>query len=318
MSATLTQPLLSSFARDVAHGLSQSGQKQIPSRYLYDDLGSALFEAITLVPEYGLTRADERLLQQHAPQIAAAAGSIATVCELGSGTGRKTRYLLEALRHKGITYRPIDVSRAALSVCERELADLAEIRPICADWFDGLQENSRTRPEGPMLLLFLGSTIGNLERHSIPEFLAQLRTFLRPGDLFLLGADLVKDVDLMLPAYDDPTGVTAAFNLNVLGRINRELDANFDLRTFAHEARWNSHERRIEMHLLSGRTQTVRVGALDMSFEFVAGETIWTESSHKFVQPELDGYARSAGFSIVQHWTDSVWPFTESLWRVDR
>jgi L-histidine N-alpha-methyltransferase len=167
-----------------------------------------------------------------------------------------------------------------------------------------------------MLLLFLGSSIGNLNRLEIPDFLRELRVRLRPSDYLLLGADLVKDRDTMLAAYDDPTGVTAAFNLNVLGRINRELGADFDLRSFGHEVRWNEAERCIEMHLVSFRNQTVAINGLDTHVSFSAGETIWTESSHKFTEDELDGFAESTGFEPVASWNDREWPFAEALWRV--
>lgn len=315
---TTVSSVQSVFANDVSLGLSQVHSKWIPSRYFYDDLGSALFEAITLLPEYGLTRADERLLQRHSPAIAAAVGLCATVCELGSGSGKKTRSVLQALGEGGapLVYSPIDVSAAALAVCERELNDLAQVRPVCADWIEGLQQVSRSRSERPLLLLFLGSSIGNLERNAIPDFLKQLSSTLRSGDYFLLGADLVKDVDVMLSAYDDPMGVTAAFNLNVLARINRELDADFDLRSFAHEVRWDATNRRIEMHLLSGRDQSVFMAALDREFTFSAGETIWTESSHKFLETELVQFAHETGFTPVHTWVDREWPFAESLWRV--
>ncbi|MDQ2840276.1 MAG: L-histidine N(alpha)-methyltransferase [Acidobacteriota bacterium] len=316
MSA-LHKPVLSKFAQDVAEGLS-ARQKQIPSEYFYDDLGSSLFEAITLLPEYGLTRADERILQTHSGNLASMLGSVSTVCELGSGSGKKTRYILQELRERkgNVVYTPIDVSSAALAVCQSQLADLADVRPICADWIEGLRRKSSARDEGPLLLLFLGSSIGNLQRGSIPPFLADIKATLRPGDFVLLGADLVKDIDTMLTAYDDPTGVTAAFNLNVLDRVNRELGGQFELRAFAHEVRWNSRERRIEMHLLSGRNQTVPVEALEQAFRFDAGETIWTESSHKFSNAELLGFARTAGFTPIEMWTDSEWPFTEFLWKV--
>ncbi len=318
MSA-VSKPALSGLAQDVLSGLSRAGQKQISSQYLYDDLGSALFEAITFLPEYGLTRADERLLQRYASPLACVAGQVTTIFELGSGSGRKTRYILEALkeRYGSLLYSPIDVSPAALEDCEKETCDLAEVRPVCADWMEGLGKLSHARPGGPVLLLFLGSSIGNLERACIPDFLKRVRAKLKPNDLLLLGADLIKEVETMLAAYDDPTGVTAAFNLNVLGRINRELDADFDLRAFAHEVRWNAKERRIEMHLLSGRNQTVFIGALDRSFDFEAGETIWTESSHKFSKTELLAFASSAGFAPVEMWVDSEWPFAEALWRVE-
>lgn len=312
------QPRLSAFALDVAEGLSSPDQKRIPSRYFYDDLGSSLFEAITQVPEYGLTRADERLLGRHAASIAREASPLALVAELGSGSGRKTRRVLEALlrANETLVYSPVDVSCAALKQCEQELADLCPVQSISMDWLEGLAEIARRRRfGGAMLLLFLGSSIGNLEREDIVDFLRHVRAHLRSGDFFLLGADLVKDAQELLAAYDDPTGVTSAFNLNILGRINRELDADFDLRSFAHEVRWNAKSRRIEMHLLSCRNQSVFIRAVNTRFYFRVGETIWTESSHKFTEPELANYAAASGFETVASWVDHEWAFAETLWR---
>jgi L-histidine Nalpha-methyltransferase len=316
MSASV-QYQLSQFALDVAGGLS-APQKKIAPQYFYDDLGSALFEAITLLPEYGLTRADERLLHIHAADIAREVGWIGTVAELGSGTGKKTRRVLEALSAENgfSVYRPIDVSSAALSACSRALAGIGDVEPVRADWLDGLTSIARHRhPREPLLLLFLGSSVGNLDRECMVDFLKQLRSHLLVGDFLLLGADLVKDVDLMLAAYDDPTGVTAAFNLNLLARINRELDAGFDLRAFRHQVRWEAEARRIEMHLLSACDQTVYVGVLETAFPFQAGETIWTESSHKFTVNELNAYAQASRFVPMQTWVDKEWPFAETLWR---
>jgi dimethylhistidine N-methyltransferase len=318
MSASVV-PQLSQFASDVANGLLSSEQKKISPRYFYDDLGSSLFEAITLLPEYGLTRADERLLREYSGEIAAKIGPATLVAELGSGNGKKTRHILQALS-QGIEghliYRPIDLSPAALDACGESLEHLVRIKPVCADWMEGLSEVSKCRSSGgSMLLLFLGSSIGNLDREAIVAFLRNLNDKLRPGDSFLLGADLVKDPDTMLAAYDDPTGVTAAFNLNLLGRMNRELGADFDLRAFVHEARWNDEERRIEMHLRSCCDQVVYIGALDITVHFRAGETIWTESSHKFTGAELDRYALLSGFQPVSMWIDEKWPFAEALWQ---
>lgn len=316
--STAAKPQLSSFARDVATGFSDPAQKYISARYFYDDLGSALFEAITLLPEYGLTRADERLLRLHSNEIAAIAGAPPLVAELGSGSGKKTRNVLSSVskRAASLKYLPIDVSPGALAYCSKELCDVAEIELVCADWMDGLGQIARTRSgDGRLLLLFLGSSIGNLDRNCIPGFLRRIRTHLAPGDFFLLGADLMKDIDVMVAAYDDPTGVTAAFNLNILSRINRELDGDLDLRAFVHEVRWNDDARRIEMHLLSGCPQSAYFGVLDAAFHFRAGETIWTESSHKFTVCELDDYARASGFTPVKAWVDPEWPFVEALWR---
>src|SRR3954452_10672325 len=306
--------LVDQFALDVAEGLALDGQKKLSPRYFYDDLGSSLFEAITLLPEYGLTRADERLLKLHSGDIADLVAGVITVSELGSGSGKKTSHIVRSLQSKGqaVTYRPIDVSSLALASCEKELGGFCPVAPVCADWLGGLDEISRQRNgHEPMLLLFLGSSIGNLDRSDIPEFLSELRVHLRPNDYLLLGADLVKDRDIMMAAYDDPTGVTAAFNLNVLGRINRELGADFDLRSFGHEVRWNEAERRIEMHLVSFRNQTVSINALDARIAFTAGETIWTESSHKFTEAELEEFAKASGFVPVASWNDSEWPFLE-------
>ena len=317
--AASVQPRLSAFALEVLDGLT-ARQKKLSPRFFYDDLGSALFEAITLLPEYGLTRADERLLRTHGPDIARYTGRVGTVAELGSGSGKKTRHILEALvrRNPLLRYRAIDVSEAALAVCERQLEAVCEISPVCDDWMQGLSKIARQRSDNdPLVLLFLGSSIGNLDRNSVPQFLEELRSHLLPGDFFLLGADLVKDVRRMLAAYDDPTGVTGAFNLNLLARINRELDADFDLRSFAHEVRWHDADRRIEMHLLCCRKQSVYIGALETTIHFEAGETIWTESSHKFTCGELDEYARSTGFQAVAAWVDQEWPFAETLWRAE-
>ena len=310
---------LTQFAADVAEGLASPGQKKLSPRYFYDDLGSSLFEAITLLPEYGLTRADERLLRSYSGEIASLTGGLSTVAELGSGTGKKTKYLLKALTDTGseLIYRPIDVSQAALGACELELRAVSEIQPICGDWLEGMREIARTRAgDRPLLLLFLGSSVGNLERGELVSFFESIKQHLRAGDFLLLGADLVKDPEMMLAAYDDPTGVTGAFNLNVLGRMNRELDGEFDLRSFAHEVRWNADDRRIEMHLLACRDQSVYVGALETSFDFRAGETIWTESSHKFSECDLDDLAHKSGFATVATWIDRDWPFAETLWQV--
>jgi L-histidine N-alpha-methyltransferase len=315
MSVVLA-PRLSQFALDVAEGLSQP-QKRLSPSYLYDDLGSALFEAITLLPEYGLTRADERLLAAIGSELGRDVGRLSLVAELGSGSGKKTRHILNAVskQHGRVPYFPIDVSASALDACRRELSDLAEVRPLCQTWLEGLTRLTRERPSAdPMLLLFLGSSIGNIDRAEIPTFLQSLRAHLREGDLFLLGADLVKPIDRMIVAYDDPTGVTAAFNRNVLGRMNRELDARFDLSLFEHEARWMPEECRIEMHLVSRRRHSVYIGALETSFNFREGETIWTESSHKFTLAELNQLANSSGFQPADTWTDEEWSFAEALW----
>jgi dimethylhistidine N-methyltransferase len=304
--------LLREFAADVRSGLGKP-QKELHSKYLYDELGSALFEAITHVPEYGLTRADERLLEAHAAEIARSIPQPASVIELGSGTGQKTRHVLREM--SGARYFPIDVSSDALARCEHELADVAEVYALQQFYLDGMASAlAHRRSAETLLVLFLGSTIGNFERPCALEFLRDLRRFLDPGDALLLGADLVKAPGRMLLAYDDPAGVTAAFNLNLLGRINRELGGHFELRRFEHQALWNERERRIEMHLRSRVAQSVFIETADLVVSFRAGETIWTESSHKFQPAEMFDMAERTGFRVQTQWVDREWPFVESLW----
>jgi dimethylhistidine N-methyltransferase len=303
------------FASDVRTGLGKP-QKELHSKYLYDELGSSLFESITHLPEYGLTRADERLLRRHSRDIARLLPSPLAVIELGSGVGQKTRHLLEAIGNP-LRYYPIDVSADALARCERDLSDLADVHPLVQSYLDGMTRATAERQNGEsFLVMFLGSTIGNFERKCALEFLRDLRRTMLPGDLLLIGADLVKDRDRMLIAYDDPTGVTGAFNLNLLGRINRELGGDFQLRHFEHQARWNEAQRRIEMHLRSRLHQTAFIADADLTVTFRADETIWTESSHKFQLLELDEMAEQTGFQVEDQWIDGEWPFAENLWAV--
>jgi L-histidine Nalpha-methyltransferase len=305
------------FADDVRRGLGDARQKLLPPTYLYDEIGSALFDAITLLPEYGLTRADEALLRRHATEIAWLSGRNTFVVELGSGSGAKTRTLLQALGPSSMPYYPIDVSGAALDRCVSELDRYAEVRPVQASYIDGLRRVVRERARGTrMLLLFLGSTIGNFDRAGSASFLKQVRAVLSSGDKLLIGADLVKPADQLIPAYDDPLGVTAAFNLNLLARMNRELGANFDLHGFRHEVRWAEAEQRIEMHLRSEYLHTVQIPAAQIEVQFLSGETIWTESSHKFTTEGLEAMAAAAGFQPEACWVNSDWPFAECLWAV--
>jgi L-histidine N-alpha-methyltransferase len=305
------------FAADVRAGLSRSGQKELPSKYLYDDVGSALFEVISHLPEYGLTRADERLLRRHACEIVEHLDAPVAVVELGSGSGKKTRWILEALSRRQRTfYYPVEISRSALAMCERELSDIDAISIVGfeREYLDGLLEvAARRQCDQQLLVLFLGSTIGNFDRPAGVKFLAEVRRILEPGDSLLLGTDLEKPSAQLLQAYDDELGVTAAFNLNLLARINRELNADFDLRQFAHVARINREARSVEMHLQSTRRQTVRIPAADLRVEFLEGETIWTESSHKYSAAEVLQMAREAGFCCQAQWIDEQWPFAENL-----
>ena len=307
--------VVSSFAEDVMDGLAQSGQKQLLSKYLYDDLGSALFEAITKLPEYGLTRAEERILRRHSGDIAEHLTAHGMVVELGSGSGKKTRQILEALaHHKSMTYCPIEISPAALVSCERELDDLAHVSILGfeTEYLDGLsQAVARRKPGDAVVVLFLGSSIGNFDRGPAEEFLRKIRQTIQPGDSLLLGTDLEKPLGQLIPAYDDSLGVTEAFNRNLLARINRELGGDFDLSRFEHVALYNAQARRIEMHLRSLENQTVTIEGV--AFSFLCDETIWTESCHKYGKNEPVEMARRTGFECVAQWVDAEWPFAENL-----
>jgi len=307
--------VVSSFAEDVLDGLAQSGQKQLLSKYLYDDLGSALFEAITKLPEYGLTRAEERILRRHSGDIAEHLTAHGMVVELGSGSGKKTRQILEALaHHKSMTYCPIEISPAALVSCERELDDLVHVSILGfeTEYLDGLsQAVARRKPGDAVVVLFLGSSIGNFDRGPAEEFLRKIRQTIQPGDSLLLGTDLEKPLAQLIPAYDDSLGVTEAFNRNLLARINRELAGDFDLSRFEHVALYNAQARRVEMHLRSLENQTVTID--DVAFSFLCDETIWTESCHKYGKNEPLEMARRTGFECVAQWVDAEWPFAENL-----
>jgi len=335
------------FASEVRAGLCRPGQKTLPSKYLYDALGSKLFEAISLLPEYGLTRADERILRRYSREIVRHIPKPAMVSELGSGSGRKTRWILTALspetardltagkqpgvvvetlhprvprsarcEREPLSYYPIEISRTALESCESELRDIEHISVVGVEreYLDGLREVAALRPEGThLLVLFLGSTIGNFYSGADASFLRQVRRSLLPDDSLLLGTDLMKPLDQMLQAYDDPLGITAAFNLNLLTRINRELEGDFDLRQFEHAATFNEATGGIEMHIRSKREQVVRFRREDVSVEFGKGETIWTESCHKYTHESIRELAASSGFRVEAQWTDEEWPFAETL-----
>lgn len=307
-----------SFADAVRDGLMRP-QRMLPSRYLYDDIGSALFDVIALLPEYGLTRADERVLVRHAAAILSRLPRRLIVAELGSGSARKTRPLLEAQigRSAPLVYVPIDISAFALDKCRREMTSLRGLSVVVLErsYLQGLEEVACHRPaDETLLVLFLGSTLGNFERPAADMFLSDIRRTLRPGDALLVGTDLDKAKSSLLLAYDDPLGVTAAFNRNILARINRELCADFVLAQFEHHIRYDSADRRIEMHLRADRRQTVHIEAIDFTCSFEAGQTIWTESCHKFTLEELSTMAHRNGFYCAGLWVDAEWPFAENLW----
>jgi L-histidine Nalpha-methyltransferase len=239
------------------------------------------------------------------------------VAELGSGSGKKTRWILEALsRRQRTTYCPIEISPTALARCENELGQIERVSIVGYErpYLDGLLAAAASRRDDERLLvLFLGSTIGNFDRDAGERFLAEVRRILYPGDALLLGTDLEKPLRQLVAAYDDSIGVTAAFNLNLLARINRELDADFDLAAFRHEARYNSGEQRIEMHLRSLLDQTVTIARAGCTVSFAKDESIWTESSHKYRGEDIQPMAQRAGFRCDAQWIDSEWPFAENL-----
>jgi dimethylhistidine N-methyltransferase len=313
--AITAQPDLE-FAADVRAGLTKP-QKELLSKYLYDDVGSALFEVISVLPEYGLTRADERVLRRNAYDIVELLPLPLMVAELGSGSGKKTRWLLKALaRRQHTAYCPIEISPTALAMCKRELGDIDCISIVGfeREYLDGLAEVAeRRKHEQHLLVLFLGSTIGNFDRPAGAQFLKSIREILLPGDALLLGTDLLKPIPQLLEAYADPLGVTAAFNKNLLVRINRELAADFALDQFEHVARFNARARSVEMHLMSRRAQTVSIPGAGFSVRFSEGETIWTESSHKYSKDEIWQMAADVGFGCEAQWIDQEWPFAESL-----
>jgi len=310
--------LSNQFAADVCAGLGNASQKQLPSKYLYDSVGSALFEAICALPEYGLTRTEERILRQHARDIVSELPRPVVVAELGSGTGRKTRLVLEALAHSQSTwYHPIEISPTALALCRRELRDISSISIVGfeREYLDGLREVAARRTKGEhLLVLFLGSTIGNFDGGAGQGFLREVRAILSPGDSLLLGTDLMKYREVLIAAYDDSLGVTAAFNRNLLARINRELGADFRLNQFRHEAVFNAESHSIEMHLRSLVRQKVTIPDASASYSFNPQETIWTESCHKYTQDELRWLAQESGFAPRRQWIDPAWGFAENLW----
>jgi L-histidine N-alpha-methyltransferase len=314
----ITANPLTEFAHGVREGLTREGQKELPSKYLYDSLGSILFEAICETPEYGVTRAEERILSNHAPEIVSYLPPNVIVAELGSGTGKKTRYILESLSHRQSTsYYPIEISRSALAVCERELRDINSISIVGfeREYLEGLLEVTSRRHDGQhLMVLFLGSTIGNFDREAGVDFLQKVHRLLRKGDSLLLGADLEKPTPVLLAAYDDGLRITAAFNRNLLARINRELYADIDLANFEHLARFNSGARSVEMHLLSTKNQSATIPGAGITVNFRKGETVWTESCHKFQTEELRDMASRAHFRCEAQWLDHEWPFAENLW----
>jgi L-histidine N-alpha-methyltransferase len=299
--------------RDVLAGL-RCTPKSLPPKWFYDSVGSDLFDQITRLPEYYPTRAEAEILRARSAEVASTAGAD-TLVELGSGTSEKTRILLDALRDGGSLRRfvPFDVDAGMLSAAataiQREYPGI-EIAAVCGDFEEHLAE---IPGGGRRLFVFLGSTIGNLTPGPRAEFLAALAAVLQPGDSLLLGTDLVKDTGRLVRAYDDAAGVTAQFNRNVLAVVNRELDADFDLSAYQHVARWNAGEERMEMWLRAEGPQQVRIGALNLTVEFAAGEEMLTEVSCKFRAEAVAAELARSGLRRIRWWTDGAGDFGLSL-----
>jgi L-histidine N-alpha-methyltransferase len=297
------------FAQDVARDLALT-PKQLQSKYLYDALGIRLFEAICRLPWYRITRAEVGLLSRHAGEIAAEMADPLTLTELGPGDGEKIALLASAFAR---TRRPlethlVDISQTALEQTERRLDRYEGVSVVGhrASYEEGLKRVASARDDGSgLLVLFLGSNLGNFDRDAASEFLGAIRCTLRAGDALLLGADLLKPEEDLLLAYDDPLGVTAAFNKNLLLRINRELGGNFDLDAFDHRAVFEPGESRVEMRLVARREQVVEIPAAETTIRFSAGEHIWTESSYKYGLSALRSTVEGAGFALRREWIDS-------------
>jgi dimethylhistidine N-methyltransferase len=305
------------FAADVRAGLTAS-PKSLPCRWFYDAAGARIFEEICDLPEYYLTRAEEQILATHAREIVGAFPPGATLVELGSGNARKTRILIEELlRREGrVRYVPIDISRPTLESAGRALVaeyPALEFAGIASEYHEGLRSLAGRRPDGPLVVLWMGSNAGNFDRPAAAEFLRGVRATMAPDDRLLLGVDLRKDARTLVAAYDDSKGVTARFNLNLLARVNRELGGEFDLAAFRHVASYDDGPGRIQMHLVSTKDQRIPIRGLDLEVVFQAGERIHTEDSYKYSLEEIDGLANAGGFRPENQWLDASKRFAVTL-----
>jgi L-histidine Nalpha-methyltransferase len=308
------------FAHAVREGLLAT-PKKLPSKYFYDATGDRLFQAIMAMPEYYLTDAEFAVFQQNKADILAHFGDQFELVELGAGDGRKTRVLLEHFiaEQANFTYRPIDISGNVLQSLEQYLAvrwpDL-DVAPVRNDWFVALRNMESSAAPGHRVVLFLGANIGNLERAGATLFLRTLRKSLTPGDRVLIGFDLKKDPARILAAYNDPSGNTAAFNLNLLNRINRELEADFKIDQFRHWQFYDPLSGACRSRLLSQERQEVQIGHLDLRVVFGAWEAIEVEVSMKYNLTEIEALAETAGFTVEEHFLDDRGDFVDTLWRI--
>jgi L-histidine Nalpha-methyltransferase len=309
---------LPQYAEEVTEGLL-SQPKSLPCKLFYDAAGSALFEEITELPEYYLTRTELAILRDRADEMARAAGQNVTVVELGAGTAAKTCTLLEALARRQICvpYVPVDISPAALGEARARVQSQLRsvlVRPIVADFSQGF--GFLRKIPGRKLVLYLGSSIGNFDPGSAVRMLGQIRAELQAGDALLLGTDLAKNPSILVPAYDDTQGVTERFNKNILCRLNRELGANFDLDFFRHIALWNRRQSRMEIYLETMRPQTATLSLLNLQVKLANGERIHTENSYKYTIPMVRALVKPAGFVLEQTWFDKQKWFALHLARV--
>lgn len=312
----VTRDPQSGFAEEVRQGLT-SVPKRLSPKYFYDQLGSQLFEAICLLPEYYLTRCENEILERNADEIVSWVQGCSTLIEMGSGSASKTRQLIEALlrKRRDLLFVPVDISASALESSSLILLQSypgLRIEAYAAEYFVALAE-LRKKQRGPTLALFLGSNISNFGQEEAPVFLRALRGVLQRGDALLLGADLKKDRAILEPAYNDSLGVTAAFNLNLLARVNRELGGNFELRKFKHSAFYNEEIGRVEIHLESSQSQAVTVSELKMRVQFGKGERIHTENSYKYDPEGISQLAAATGFRCAHVWFDSQKRFSSNL-----
>lgn len=305
------------FGDDVRAGLT-AVQKSVPPRYFYDDLGSSLFDAICNLPEYYPTRIESEILRRYGRDIAARIANVDRVVELGSGSAKKTRLLLDEIArgNREVEYVPVDIDPHILEKSGREL--LAEyenlrVHAVCSDFTRPGHALRDVMAGGRTLVVFLGSTIGNFQPREAAALIRDVRRLLQPGDSFLVGADLKKPKTILEAAYNDSLGVTAAFNLNLLLRINRELGGRFDPASFAHRSFYDEQKGRVEMHLVSLREQTVPVDALHLEVAFSEGETIHTENSHKYDDAGIAQMAADSGFEVAGFWTDAKRWFADVL-----
>lgn len=298
-------PPLGDFMRDVVDGLSAT-PRSIPPVYFYDQAGSALFDQITELPEYYVTRTELDLLGKISSELSLRAGPDAVVIEPGSGSSVKIRTLLDALGDAA-AYVGLDISKQHLiDACEELAQDYPDVAvgAVCANFTTGLKLDHLPLPEGRRLIFFPGSTIGNFEPAEARAVLAGFRKGMRKGDAVLIGADRVKDEQILVDAYDDAAGVTAAFNLNLLKRIRSELGAKLEVEDFRHASVWNNDLERIEMHLVATRDTSIALNG--ERYDFKAGETLHTENSHKFTPKSFARLAEDAGYKVVKRWSDQA------------